>query len=146
MREKVYSLKSEVFLIRMSGSGEYALVPEDSRESTIRKYFSRPSSLKEYRQGKEPVMVEGIAYHIPVEVVGIVEAGATIKPVRVEKLASPSWFFGSGDYLRIYAILTSQDFRALEVDIEDISGRDFGDGKVCCRNHTPSEEYLQYEP
>ena len=145
-RERVYSLKSDVFLIQLSSSGKYALVPEDSRKSKIRKYFSRPTSLEEYRQGKEPVMVEGIAYQVPVEVIGIVEAGATIKPVRVEKLVSSNWFFGWGEYLRIYAILSSQDYRDLEVDIEDISNREFGGGKACCRNHTPSDEYLQYEP
>ncbi len=143
-REKNYSLKHDVFLIRLSGSGEYALVPEGSRKSEIRKHFNRPASLEEYRQGKEPIMVEGIAYQVPVEVVGIVEAGATIKPVRVEKLTSSSWFFGSGEYLRIYASLTSKNYRALEVDIEDISVRNFGGGKVCCLNHAPSKEYLQF--
>ena len=143
-RDTAYKLRQDVFLLKVdSDRAQYALVPEGRYKGKVRKLYPRPVSVKEYHRSKEIVYKEYIAYNTPVEVVSVIRSGSVVKPVKLKYFNISSWFFGTAEFYRVYGRLEIPEFDALEVDLEDLSSRDFGCKPSCCRNHAPNPELLE---
>lgn len=127
--QAIYRVKEDIFLVKLDDDWEghrYALSPE-GRFRHPNRFYSVPISVEQYKQKRGQISreetISGAAYQVPTTVIGVVEAGARIRCIKLLKYYQWTWFFGEARWTMVFAEILDGQYAGTLTDVTDLSVR-----------------------